>query len=165
MPCGYLRRADDCGKRARRGPAIGRAPIALVLAAAVTTPAAAAGADAQLAAVAREARQVIAVVDGFYQRHHACPQPTRPGEWTELQSELGDGYALEAQGQFVAIRGIPMPFNFWLYYTSPQHPDKCTLWRKLGWDPALIWRRHREGSKWVYDPGDGGSERVLHLAP
>ena len=53
----------------------------------------------------------------------------------------------------------------WLYYTSPDHPDKCTLWRKLGWDPALVWRRHRGGGSWAYDPGDGTPERPLKLVP
>ena len=52
----------------------------------------------------------------------------------------------------------------WLYYTSPAHPEKCTLWRKLGWDPALIWRRHN-GGHWTFDPGDGTAERPIKLAP
>ena len=129
-----------------------------------TGPTCAASSDPLLAAVAREARQVIAVIDWFYARHRTCPQPSRPAELAELQSELGDGYSTEPQGQFIAIRGISM-VSGWLYYTSPDHPDKCTLWRKLGWDPALIWRRHRDGAKWALDPGDGGSERTLKLAP
>lgn len=121
-------------------------------------------ANPQLIAVAREARQVIAVIDWFYVQHRACPQPSRPAELVELQSELGDGYSVEPQGQFVAIRGISM-MSGWLYYTSPQHPDRCTLWRKLGWDPALIWRRHGGGGKWVFDPRDGSAERPIGLAP
>jgi hypothetical protein len=120
-------------------------------------------ADPRLLEVTQEARQTIAVVDWFYVRHRACPQPSRPAELLELQSGLGDGFTLDRQGQFVAIRGISMS-SVWLYYTSPAHPDKCTLWRKLGWDPALIWRRQRGGARWSFDPGDGGAERAINVA-
>jgi len=121
------------------------------------------GVDPQLAAVASEARQTIEVINWFYVRHRACPQPSRPAELAILERELGDGFSVELQGQFVAIRGISMSAA-WLYYTSPAHPEKCTLWRKLGWDPALIWRRHN-GGRWTFDPGDGTAERPLKLAP
>jgi hypothetical protein len=120
-------------------------------------------ADPRLIEVAQEARQTIAVIEWFYVRHRACPQPSRPAELLALQSELGDGFTLDRQGQFVAIRGISMS-SVWLYYTSPAHPDKCTLWRKLGWDPALIWRRQRGGGRWSFDPGDGGAERAVNVA-
>jgi len=147
----------------RRAPV--RSVIGLLLGAAAISPVCAASRDdPQLSAVAREARQVIAVIDWFYVQHRACPQPSRPDELAELQSGLGDGYSAEPQGQFVAIRGISMAAG-WLYYTSPQHPDRCTLWRKLGWDPALIWRRHSGGGKWVFDPGDGSAEQPVKLAP
>jgi hypothetical protein len=68
--------------------------------------------------------------------------------------------AVAPKGQFTEIRGISMAEG-WLYYTAPDHPDRCTLWRELGWDPALIWRRGRSGGKWTYDPGDGTPERPL----
>src|SRR6185437_16661482 len=53
------------------------------LTAALALPLLAAGAsastaDPRLAAVAAEARQVVAVIDWFYVRHRACPQPSRP---------------------------------------------------------------------------------------
>jgi hypothetical protein len=143
---------------------VGRATVGLLLGAAVAGSAAASGVDPQLSAIAHEARQAIAVIDSFYARHHACPQPSLPAELAELQSELGDGYSAEPKGQFVVIGGISMAV-VWLYYTSPQHPDKCTLWRKLSWDPALIWQRHREGAKWVFDPGDGSEQRTIKLGP
>ncbi len=100
------------------------------------------------------------MIDWFYVPHRACPEPSRPGELDEMLSGLGDGFSVEKKGQFVEIRGISM-LDGWLYYTSPDHPDRCTLWRKLGWDPALIWRRHRGGGSWAYDPGDGTPERPL----
>lgn len=115
-------------------------------------------ADRPLAAVAEEAREVIAVVDWFYIRHRACPQPSRPEELAEMQSDLGDGFEIEPHGPFTEIAGISMA-EHWRYYTSPEHPDRCTLWRRVGRDPALIWRRHRDGESWAYDPGDGAPER------
>jgi hypothetical protein len=118
----------------------------------------------QIVAIAEEARQVIAVLEWFYVRHRACPQPARPIEMAGLEGQLGDGYSVEPQGQFVAIRGISMTAA-WLYYTSPLHPDHCTLWRKLGWDPALIWRRSGNITGWAFDPGDGRAERPFKLVP
>jgi hypothetical protein len=137
----------------------------LPLAATLTMAAAAsqaASTNPQLIAIAQEAREAIAVIDWFYVEHRACPQPSRPGELEELQAGLGDGYSIDRQGQFVSIRGISMAQG-WLYYTSPAHPDRCTLWRKLGWDPALIWRRGGGSTRWSYDPGDGGAERPITL--
>jgi hypothetical protein len=120
--------------------------------------------DPRLVEVAQEARQTIAVIDWFYLQHRACPQPSRPAELEALQDGLGDGFSVDLEGQFVAIRGISMK-SVWLYYTSPAHPDKCTLWRKLGRDPALIWRRHRDGGRWIFDPGDGSQEQPIEVNP
>src|SRR5437763_7059341 len=153
-----------------RSPRGLRAVLCLLLGAAVAGQAFAAG-DAALPArtdprvleVVQEARQTIAVIDWFYVQHRACPQPSRPAELEHLQRGLGDGFTVDREGQFVAIRGISMS-SVWLYYTSPAHPDKCTLWRKLGWDPALIWRRQRGGGRWSFDPGDGGAERAVTVA-
>ena len=142
-----------------------RALLGLLLGWRLASPAAAAeGVDPLLASVASEARETIAVLDWFYVQHRACPQPAQPAELAELQSGLGDGFSVDRQGQFVAIRGISMA-DVWFYYASPDHPDRCTLWRKLGWDPALIWRRRGNSTGWVLDPGDGTAERPLKLAP
>ena len=100
------------------------------------------------------------MIDGFYVRHRTCPQPTRPAALQEMQGGLGDGYSVEPRGQFVSIRGISM-VGGWLYYTSPQHPERCSLWRKLDWDAALIWRRRGNITEWVLDPGDGSPEKKL----
>lgn len=140
-----------------------RLPAALALPL-LAAGASASTADPRLAAIAAEARQVVAVIDWFYVRHRACPQPSRPAQLDELRAELGDGYSAEPKGQFTEIRGISMAEG-WLYYTAPDHPDRCTLWRKLGWDPALIWRRHAGGGAWSYDPGDGTAERPFRPAP
>jgi len=147
-----------------RSPGIGRAIVCLALAAAVTASASGAGsAEPQLTAAAREARQVIAVIDWFYVRHRACPQPSHPAELAELEGRLGDGYSAALQGRFVEFRGISMTGS-WLYYTSPRYPDRCTLWRKLDRDATLIWRRHN-GGRWTFVPGDGSAERPVKLAP
>jgi len=147
-----------------RSPRIGRAIVCLALATAVTASASAAGsAESQLTAAAREARQVIAVIDWFYVRHRACPQPSHPAELAELEGRLGDGYSAALQGRFVEFRGISMTGS-WLYYTSPRYPDRCTLWRKLDRDATLIWRRHN-GGRWTFVPGDGSAERPVKLAP
>ena len=144
---------------------ISRRLVAVALFGALSaTPAGAQAVDPHLAQIAAEVRGVIAVINWFYVRHRACPQPSRPDELAELQREVGDGTEVELRGQFVAIRGISMKAE-WLYYSSPRYPDRCTLWRKLGWDPALIWHRHGGSATWAYDPGDGTSERPLSLAP
>ena len=77
----------------RRSPAI----LGLLIGA-ITVGQAVAGSDAglpvrsdpRLIEVAREARQTIAVIDWFYVRHRACPQPSRPAELVALQDGLGD---------------------------------------------------------------------------
>ena len=131
---------------------------------AVTSSAlAAGGADPQLVAATREARQVIAVIEWFYVRHRACPQPSRPDELAALESGLGDGFSADPRGRFLEIRGISMTGS-WLYYTSPHYPDRCTVWRQFGQDATLIWRRHT-GGRWTIEPGDGSAEQPIRFAP
>jgi hypothetical protein len=104
-----------------RSTRIRRAIVRLLLgAAAISSAVAAGGADSQLAAATREARQVIAVIDWFYVRHRACPQPSHPAELAELEGRLGDGFSAAPQGRFVEFRGISMTGS-WLYYTSALH--------------------------------------------
>jgi hypothetical protein len=147
-----------------RSTRIWRGLVCLLLGAAVSSSAwAAGGADPQLSAAAREARQVIAVIDWFYVRHRACPQPSHPAELAELESELGDGFSAAAQGHFVELRGISMSGS-WLYYTSTRYPDRCTLWRRLDRDVTLIWRRHN-GGRWTFVAGDGSAEKPIKVAP
>jgi hypothetical protein len=148
----------------RRSARFWQATVCVLGAFATASVLAAGSADPRIVEVAQEARQTIAVIDWFYLQQRACPQPSRPAELEALQRGLGDGFSVEIQGQFVAIRGISMS-SAWLYYTSPAHPDKCTLWRKLGWDPALIWRRQHNGGRWTFDPGDGTAERAIKPAP
>lgn len=121
-------------------------------------------ADPGVPDIAQEARQTIAVIDWFYVRHRACPQPTAPAELVELQDGLGDGFSVDLEGRFAAIRGISMS-GVWLYYASPAHPEKCTLWRKLTGGAAVIWRRNRSGGQWSFLRGGGGREQRLGHTP
>jgi hypothetical protein len=147
-----------------------RAIAGLLLGAAAISPASAAssetappGVDPHVAAVAYEARRAVAIINDFYADHHACPQPSVPAELKELEGALGDGFSVEPQGQFAVIGALMMPSGPWLYYSSSHYPDRCTLWRELGHDAALIWRRHRYGATWTYNPGDGKPERAIKL--
>src|SRR5919108_3333569 len=118
----------------RRSIRICHAIVCLLLGAAATSSALAANGELQLAAAAHEARQVIDVIGWFYLRHRACPLPSRPDEVAMLERELGDGYSAEPKGRFVEIHGISMR-TAWHYYASPQYPDRCMLWRKIGSGP------------------------------
>ncbi len=118
--------------------------------------------DRRLLEVAQEARQTIAVIDWFYLRNGACPQSSRPAEIAALQDGLGDGFSVDTEGRFAAIRGISMS-AVWFYYASPLHRDRCTVWRKLDRDSALIWRRHRSGGQWSFNAGDGSAERPIQV--
>jgi hypothetical protein len=79
-----------------------------------------------------------------------------------LKRDLGDGFSVDAAGRLAAIRGISMS-SVWYYYASPVHPENCTLWRNLGADRALVWRRHRGGDGWTFVTGDGGGERRIKV--
>jgi hypothetical protein len=145
-----------------------RAIVVLALAAAAVEPTFAAegvalpATDRGLLEVAQEARQTIAVIEWFYLRNGACPQTSRPAEIAALQEGLGDGFSVDTEGQFAAIRGISMS-AVWFYYASPLHRDRCTVWRKLDRDSALIWRRRRSGGQWSFNAGDGSAERSIKV--
>jgi hypothetical protein len=137
---------------------MGLAAGALVLAGPVSA------ASDDLHALASEARQTIAVIDWFYVRHRACPQPSRPEELRAMEAGLGDGFSLEPDGRFIAIRGISMS-GVWHYYAPAGHPDRCTLWRSIGPEPVLVWHRRGGAGRWAFYPGDGSAERPLQLRP
>src|SRR5215211_4680659 len=105
-----------------RLPRGSRAVLSLLFAAAAVGQTFAAGdagfsgrADPRVLEATQEARQTIAVIDWFYVQHRACPQPSRPAELLALQRGLGDGFTVDFDGRFVAIRGISMS-GVWLYY-------------------------------------------------
>jgi hypothetical protein len=118
--------------------------------------------DPRLLPIAREAAPLIAAIDAFYKSHGACPHPNRAAEFAEFGSGLTDGYTAERHGRFVMLQQAQV-IPGWIYDTSETRPAACSLWRKLGWDPALIWRRDGDKTGWVFDPGDGSDERPLRL--
>jgi hypothetical protein len=122
----------------------------------------AAGNDPRLLSIAREAAPLIAAIDAFYRNHGACPQPDRAAELAEFSASLTDGYTAARHGRFVMLQQ-PQVIPSWIYDTAEARPTACSLWRKLGWDPALIWRRDGDTTGWVFDPGDGSDERPLRL--
>jgi hypothetical protein len=117
--------------------------------------------DQRLTGVAREAVPIIATIDSYYARYGHCPRPI-PGELEELQGNLTGGFVATHQGQFTSIR-TPSMISEWLYYVFEGAGRSCTLSRKLGWDPQLIWERDTDGSHWVFDPGDGSDEKPIRL--
>jgi hypothetical protein len=119
--------------------------------------------DARLTGIAREAVPIIVAVDGFYARHGQCPRPIIPGEFAELRAALAEGLVAARHGQFVRI-GSPGTVTGWLYYVS-EDPRSCSLSRKLGWDPDLVWSRDRDQTQWIFVPGDGGDEKPIRIEP
>lgn len=122
----------------------------------------AADSDRRLMEIAREAIPLIAAIDAFHKSHGDCPQPDRPGDLAEFCAGLADGYTAERHGRFIMLRQ-PQAIPGWFYDTSAAHPGACSLWRKLGWDPALIWRRDGDKTGWALDPGNGSDERPLRI--
>src|SRR5689334_15889907 len=51
--------------------------------------------DARLAEIAREAVPMIAAIDAFYARNHACPRPGRPDELDAFRAALTGGIVAE----------------------------------------------------------------------
>ena len=47
--------------------------------------------------------------------------------------------------------------------SSDIDPETCQLSRKLGWDPDLVWHRHKDQTKWIFAPGDGSPETAIDL--
>lgn len=118
--------------------------------------------DRRMTDIAREAIPIIAALNGFYGRHGQCPRPGIPGELTELRTGLR-GFVATRQGQFVEISS-PEMITGWVYYVFAD-PGSCTLSRKLGWDPDLMWSRSRAGAQWIFVPGDGSDEKPTRLDP
>lgn len=120
--------------------------------------------DPRLSEIAREAVPMIAAVEAFYARHGACPRPGRPAELAEFCADLAGGIVAERRHRFVELHPPGKPLG-WLYDAAEPAGGSCTLWRKLGWDPALVWRRNRDGARWIFAPGDGSDEREIAVDP
>lgn len=118
--------------------------------------------DLRLSPVAREALPVIDAIDRFYFAHGRCPR-AEDGDLQELRaSATKAGFTATPREQQIWFR-VPGAGDDWIYSYSVADPKDCQLWRKLGWDPALIWLRHHEGAKWIFVPGDGSAEHTVKL--
>ena len=113
--------------------------------------------DRRLTPIAREAAPLIAAIRRFYTAHGRCPQ-INDDDLVELRG-VG-GYQAEIRGRYIAFSQTGP--SFWLYSLGGT-PTACQLWRKLGWDPALIWYRDGEKSGWMFAPGDGSKDIPLVL--
>jgi len=118
--------------------------------------------DRRLTGIAREAIPIITALDGFYLRHGACPQPTAAEEIAEWQSGLPASLTAQRHGRFIVITG-PTVGPGWIYDISEPDPSECSLSRKLGWDPALVWLKRSDGAHWVFVPGDGSADKPIRI--
>ena len=117
--------------------------------------------DARLTPIAREAIPVIKSIDHYYSTHGQCPRPTESG-LAELRKDLPEGLIATVHGDKIEFRDAKAVAG-WLYYSSDEEPTVCQLWRKLGWDPALVWLRRGDQTRWIFVPGDGSDEKMIDL--
>jgi hypothetical protein len=117
--------------------------------------------DARLTPIAREAAPMIQAIDRYYSAHGQCPRPTESGV-AELRKDLPEGLTSTLRGDKIELRGANAVTG-WLYYSSDAEPTVCQLWRKLGWDPALVWLRRGDQTRWIFVPGDGTDQKMIDL--
>jgi hypothetical protein len=117
--------------------------------------------DARLTPIAREAVPVIESIDHFYSAHGECPRPTANG-LAELRKDLPENVTGTLRGDKIEFRDAKAVTG-WVYYSSNEEPTVCQLWRKLGWDPALVWLRRGDQTRWVFVPGDGSDQTLIDL--
>jgi hypothetical protein len=115
--------------------------------------------DRRLTAVAHEAAPLIASINRFYAAHGHCPLIST-GNLAEFRG--GTGFDAVIRGNNIDFHK-PDAMVGWSYSTSEPAAADCSLWRNLGWDPALIWSRGREQAHWVFVPGDGRDEIEIKL--
>jgi hypothetical protein len=80
----------------------------------------------------------------------------------ELRKNLPEGVAATLRGEKIEFHDAKAATG-WLYYLSDAEPTVCQLWRKLGWDPALVWLRRGDQTRWIFVPGDGTDQKMIDL--
>jgi hypothetical protein len=117
--------------------------------------------DPQLTAIARTALPLIGALDRFRAAYGRCPRLEDRAEFAAL---LPPGATIVATftGGFVLAHGEITP---WIYQAPAQNPAQCSLSRKLGWDPDLVYSVDGVNSRWVFAPGDGSEDRPVRLDP
>jgi hypothetical protein len=117
--------------------------------------------DSRLPPIAREAVPMIQAIDRYYSAHGQCPRPTASAI-AELRRDLPEGLAATVRGDKIEFRDAKAVTG-WLYYSSDAEPTLCQLWPKLGWDPALVWLRRGDQTRWIFVPGDGTDQKMIDL--
>jgi hypothetical protein len=118
--------------------------------------------DPQLTAIARTALPLIGALDRFRAAHGRCPRLEDRAEFAAL---LPPGTTIVGTftGGFVLSHGEIPP---WIYQApAQQDPAQCSLSRKLGWDPDLVYEMNGVHAHWVFAPGDGSDDRAIELSP
>jgi len=117
--------------------------------------------DRRLTAIAREAAPIIQWIDRYHNAHGRCPRPSE-SDLAEANGGLPLGLTAtfhNGENEFREAKAI----TGWWYSATENDLTACELWRKLGWDPALIWRRRGGETKWIFDAGDGREEKTIDL--
>lgn len=117
--------------------------------------------DARLTAIAREAVPIIQLIDRYYKAHGHCPH-ARESDWAELRKSFPEGLVATFRAGDIEFRTANATTG-WLYHSADEDSTACSLWRKLGWDPALVWLRRGNLTKWIFIPGDGSEEKAITL--
>jgi len=117
--------------------------------------------DARLTAIAREAVPIINAINRFYGAHGQCPRVNEK-DLAELRDGLAAGLTTNFEAGEIEFRAANATPG-WSYYSPDKDPTACTLSRKLGWDPDLVWSRHGEQTKWIFVPGDGSADVDVDL--
>jgi hypothetical protein len=117
--------------------------------------------DTRLTPIAREAIPIIQTIDRFYKAHGQCPRVSAD-DLAELQKGIGNDVVATIVAGEISFQMSGSVIG-WMYYSPDQHRSSCSLSRKLGWDPALVWQRDGEKTNWVFVPGDGSEEKPIQL--
>ncbi|MBV8568065.1 MAG: hypothetical protein JO273_21680 [Methylobacteriaceae bacterium] len=117
--------------------------------------------DPCLTAIARTALPIIASLARWRALHGICPRLQDRAEFAKL---LPTGAHIMAtfQGGFILSQGEPAP---WIYQAPAQDPTQCSLSKKLGWDPDLVYKLDGASAHWFFSPGDGEDDRRVVLDP
>jgi hypothetical protein len=99
--------------------------------------------------------------DRFYKAHGQCPRVSAD-DLAELQKGIGNDVVATIVAGEISFQMSGSVIG-WMYYSPDQHRSSCSLSRKLGWDPALVWQRDGEKTNWVFVPGDGSEDKPIQL--
>ena len=108
----------------------------------------AADSDPRLTTEARTAISTIGALQDYYKLHSKYPASVN-------DTDLHPTTTISNVGQIV---------DGWIYWTSSDGTG-FEMWRKLGWDPSLVYRCTGTKGQWIFNPGDGSPEKPIALDP